>query len=230
MKKIFIAGIAALILMPVLIFAQEERLISQRIEDQGKSYDRQILELYNTIQKLISDNNFMNTRNYKTLPYQTEMNFGPDSKNPQYVELVKHVYIRDGLFSSTPVGLEEKILRIYTDGKTISKLETIIQTKNFKTQEVENVTVTDPSPMTESTDDVVFTHSYNGKKVIEQKKLADVKNTVDLPLRNEIKIQFMIPNLTILYNNLLLIIESNKKDYKDLDLKMTDFLKKAIQY
>jgi hypothetical protein len=145
------------------------------------------------------------------------------------VELIKHIYIRDGLFSSTPVGLEEKILRIYTNGNTITKLETIIQTKNFKTQEVENVTVTDPSPMTESTDDVTFTHSYNGRKVIDQKKLADVKNTTDLPLRNEIKIQFMIPNLTILYNNLLLIVESNKKEYKDLDIKMTDFLKKAIQ-
>jgi len=84
--------------------------------------------------------------------------------------------------------------------------------------------------MTESTDDVTFTHSYNGRKVIDQKKLADVKNTTDLPLRNEIKIQFMIPNLTILYNNLLLIVESNKKEYKDLDIKMTDFLKKAIQY
>ncbi len=230
MKRIFISGLVALILMPLLVFAQEDRLNSQRIDEQGKSYDRQILELYNTIQKLISDNNFMNNKNYKTLPYQTEINFGPDSKNPQYVELIKHIYIRDGLFSSTPVGLEEKILRIYTNGNTITKLETTIQTKNFKTQEVENVTVTDPSPMTESTDDVTFTHSYNGRKVIDQKKLADVKNTTDLPLRNEIKIQFMIPNLTILYNNLLLIVESNKKEYKDLDIKMTDFLKKAIQY
>ena len=128
------------------------------------------------------------------------------------------------------MGLEEKILRIYTDGKTISKLETIIQTKNFKTQEVESVIVTDPSPSTETTDDVVFTHKYNGKTVIDQKKLADVKNTVVLPLRNEIKIQFMIPNLTILYNNLFFISESYKEENKNTDTKMSEFIKKAIQY
>ncbi len=230
MKKTFIAFMIALLIAPVMLFSQEDKLVSQRIDEQGRSYDRQILELYNSIQKVIADNKFMENRGFKTLPYQTEINYGPDKNNPQYVELIKHIYVRDGLFSSKPVGLEEKILRIYTDGKTISKLETIIQTKNFKTQEVESVIVTDPSPSTETTDDVVFTHKYNGKTVIDQKKLADVKNTIVLPLRNEIKIQFMIPNLTILYNNLFFISESYKEENKDTDTKMSEFIKRAIQY
>lgn len=230
MKKILITVIIAMFIAPVMLFSQDDKQVSQRIEEQGRSYDRQILELYNSIQRVISDNKFMENRSFKTLPYQTDINFGPDKNNPQYVELIKHVYLRDGLFSSKPIGLEEKILRIYTDGKTVSKLETIIQTKNFKTQEVESVIVTDPSPASETTDDVVFTHKYNGKTVIEQKKLADVKNTVTLPLRNEIKIQFMIPNLTILYNNIFFITESYKDENKSTDSKMSEFIKKAIQY
>lgn len=230
MKKLLIAVLIVMILAPVMLFSQNDKQVSQRIEEQGRAYDRQILELYNSIQGVIADNKFMENRAFKTLPYQTEINFGPDRNNPQYVELIKHIYVRDGLFSSKPVGLEEKILRIYTDGKTISKLETIIQTKNFKTQEVESVIVTDPSPASESTDDVVFTHKYNGKTVIEQKKLVDVKNTVTLPLRNEIKIQFMIPNLTILYNNIFFIAESYKEENKNTDSKMSEFIKKAIQY
>lgn len=230
MKKILITVIIAMFIAPVMLFSQDDKQVSQRIEEQGRSYDRQILELYNSIQRVISDNKFMENRSFKTLPYQTDINFGPDKNNPQYVELIKHVYLRDGLFSSKPIGLEEKILRIYTDGKTVSKLETIIQTKNFKTQEVESVIVTDPSPSSETTDDVVFTHKYNGKTVIEQKKLADVKNTVTLPLRNEIKIQFMIPNLTILYNNIFFITESYKDENKSTDSKMSEFIKKAIQY
>jgi len=229
MKKTVITVIITMLLMPVMLFSQNQEAL-KRIEEQGKSYDRQILELYNSIQRVVADNKLMENRDIKTLPYQTEINFGPDSKNPQYVELIKHIYIRDGLFSSKPIGLEEKILRIYSNGTTISKLETIIRTKNFKTQEVESVIVTDPSPSSETTDDVTFTHQYNGKIVIEQKKLSDVKNNVVMPLRNEIKLQFMIPNLTILYNNIFFITESYKEENKSTDSKMSEFIKKAIQY
>ncbi|HOP63755.1 MAG TPA: hypothetical protein PK906_10315 [Spirochaetota bacterium] len=229
MKKTVITVIITMLLMPVMLFSQNQEAL-KRIEEQGKSYDRQILELYNSIQRVVADNKLMENRDIKTLPYQTEINFGPDSKNPQYVELIKHIYIRDGLFSSKPIGLEEKILRIYSNGTTISKLETIIRTKNFKTQEVESVIVTDPSPSSETTDDVTFTHQYNGKTVIEQKKLSEVKNNVVMPLRNEIKLQFMIPNLTILYNNIFFITESYKEENKSTDSKMSEFIKKAIQY
>jgi hypothetical protein len=230
MKKTVITAIIAMFITPVMLFSQADKDADPRLEEQGKSYDRQILELYNSIQRVIAENKLMENKGIKTLPYQTEINFGPDKNNPQYVELVKHIYIRDGLFSSKPVGLEEKMLRIYTDGKTISKLETTIRTKNFKTQEVESVVVTDPSPNSEATDDVVFTHKHNGKTVIEQKKLSDVKNTVTLPLRNEIKIQFMIPNLTILYNNIFFIAESYKEENKSTDTKMSEFIRRAIQY
>ncbi len=230
MKKILITVITVIFITPGMLFSQNNQDVLQRLTEQGRSYDRQILEMYNSIQKVIADNKLMGNKSIKTLPYQTEINFGPDKNNPQFVELVKHIYIRDGIFSSKPIGLEEKILRIYSDGKTISKLETIIQTKNYKTQEIERVVVTDPSPSSESTDDVLFTHTHNGKIVIEQKKLADVKNTVILPLRNEIKIQFMIPNLTILYNNIFFIIESYKEETKSTDTKMSEFIKKAIQY
>ncbi len=229
MKKLLITAIIAMFITPVVLFSQADKDSDPRLEEQGRSYDRQILELYNSIQRIIAENKLMENKGIKTLPYQTEINFGPDRNNPQYVELVKHIYIMDVFsFQNLQVWEESFLEFILTVKLSVNwKRQSY---KELQTQEVESVVVTDPSPNSEATDDVMFTHKHNGKTVIEQKKLADVKNTTTLPLRNEIKIQFMIPNLTILYNNIFFIAESYKEENKSTDSKMSEFIKRAIQY
>ena len=172
----------------------------------------------------------MENREFRSLPYQSEINYGPDSKNPQYVELKKHVYTRDGELGAEIIGYEEKTMQLYTDGKNLSKLVTIVRKKNFRTLEEEIVTIVDPSPTTEGTDDIVLTHQYNKRILVKEKKLVEVENTMDGPIRNSIKIQFIIPNLAILNNMLVFIAEVNSKDSKDADRKMTEFLNKAALY
>jgi hypothetical protein len=95
MKKLLITAIIAMFITPVVLFSQADKDSDPRLEEQGRSYDRQILELYNSIQRIIAENKLMENKGIKTLPYQTEINFGPDRNNPQYVELVKHIYIMD---------------------------------------------------------------------------------------------------------------------------------------
>ena len=239
MKKILAALLILFLIAPILLRAQDARenkgnkessLSSQAIQEKGETFDKQILSLNKSIQDVIAKANLMSASGIRTLPYQTDISYGPDKENPKYVQLVKHVYIKDGLFSNTLLGFEEKVLRMYSDGKTINQIETIIRTKNFSSQSEEIVSVLDPSPSTENTDDVVISHSLNGRKLIEQKKIGDISNSVDSPIRNEIKSEFMIPNLTILHKNLLFITESNIKGSKDVDMNASEFLKRSTLY
>lgn len=136
MKKTVIAAIITMLLCAGYTLFPEWKTGGTETEWTGRSYDRQILELYNSIQKVIADNKLMENKGIKTLPYQTEINFGPDKNNPQYVELIKHIYVRDGLFQLKAYRSWREDPQDIHGRKTISKLETIIQTKNFKTQKL----------------------------------------------------------------------------------------------
>ncbi len=229
MKK-YIVSALLLLFLPGLAFSEDEKLISDRVENQAKDLDKQIAEMGNKIEKLIRENKLISKSKVKTLPYQTEYRLGPDSKKPQYIEIKKHFYIKDGSFSSYFIGLREKTLRIYISGDKLTKMESVIFSKNYKTLEEEIVTVVDPSPLTEATDDILFSHRYNYKDIVKDKKLSEIPNTVDNPLRNSIKKEFLIPNLNGLHTSLVFIIESRKKDFKDSDAEMSNFLKRSTDY
>jgi len=239
MKNKLAAFMVLFLILPVFLTAQDSKagtdekkntLTSKAIEEKGQAFDKQIADLNKSIQQVVADANMMAGSGIKTLPYQTDINWGPEKDNPKYVQIVKHIYIKDGLFTGNLIGFEEKVLRIYSDGKTVNQVETIIKTKNFKSQDEEIVTVLDPSPSTESTDDVILNHTLNGKKLIDKKKLGEVLNNIDSPIRNGIKSEFIILNLTTLEKTLLFITESNKKGSKDADMNVSEFLKKSTLY
>ncbi|MFA5519088.1 MAG: hypothetical protein WDA74_07535 [Spirochaetota bacterium] len=230
MKRIIVFILMIFFAGQIFITAQENRLVSEQLDNQGKVYDRQILELNSSIQKKISETGILTNENIKVLPYQTQFRVGPDREKPQYLEIIKHTYIRSSQFGRDYIGVEEKTLRIHTDGNNVSKVETIVLTKNYNSLEEEIVTVVDPSPMTEDTDDITFTHEVNKKKLVEEKKLGDIKNTLAQPLRNEIKMQFIVPNLSILLNSIVFISEASQKGFGDSDDIMLDFLKKSTLY
>ncbi len=210
--------------------AQDNRLISERLDNQGKTYDKQILELSTAIQKKVAETGILTNEHIRALPYQTQFKVGPDRDKPQYFDIIRHSYIRGAQFGRDYVGIEEKTLRVYTDGNSISKVETIVSTKNYNSQEVEIVTVLDPSPLTESTDDMIFTHIANRRTLVDQKKMSDIKNTLAQPHRNEIKIQFIIPNLSTLLNSIIFISEVTQKSFGDSDQEMLEFLKRSTLY
>ena len=69
--------------------AQDNRLISERLDNQGKSYDKQILELNTAIQKKVAETGIIKSENISTLPYQTQFRLGPDREKPQYFEIIR---------------------------------------------------------------------------------------------------------------------------------------------
>ena len=253
MKRFLTLLIVFFLAIPIFISAQENKdkqagLNSQLIEKQSKALDDQILELYKHIEEVISSSNLMSPEGIKYLPYQTDVFYGtgnsPDIKyistkkddkeqnkeKPQFIELVKHIYIKEGVFSGNLIGYEEKTLRLYSDGKKLDKMETIVRTRNFRTQTEEIITVVDSSPTSGNKDDITVTHTKNTRKILDKKKLGEILNNIDLPIKNEIKSDFMIPNLVALHKNLLFITESNLKSSKDVDMNAADYLKKSTYY
>lgn len=230
MKRLIVFILMIFLAGQFFVSAQDNRLISERLDNQGKVYDKQILELSTAIQKKVAETGILANQNIRALPYQTQFRVGPDREKPQYFEVIRHSYIRSAQFGRDYVGIEEKTLRVYTDGSSVSKIETIVSTKNYNSQEVEIVTVLDPSPLTESTDDMVFTHTANRRTLVDQKKMSDIKNTLAQPHRNEIKIQFIIPNLSTLLNSIIFISESTQKSFGDSDQEMLEFLKRSTLY
>ena len=236
MKRFLALLMVFFLTIPMFISAQENKnkkessLESQVIKDKSKELDRQIVELYKSIEEVIEASNLMSPDGVKLLPYQTDIYYGPNKDKPEYLELIKHVYIKEGLFSGNLIGYEEKTLRLYSNGKTINKMETQIRTRDFKAQCEEVILVVDASPSSDNKDNVTVTHTRNGRKILDQKKLGEILNNVELPITNEIKAEFMIPTLITLHKNLLFITESNLKSSKDVDINAADFLKKSTFY
>jgi len=230
MKKIILAG--ALIISIVAVLGAQDAdkkggktdekssLSSESLDEQGRSLDKQIVELSSAIENAIKRYDLLNTKGIRIVPYQMEL-----KQEKDYIELEKHSFIKSDIYKDDILGLRTKTFKIYTNGQTISRIETIIYEKNYYTGDWDMVTIIDPSPTAPGTDDVTFTHVKSGKKIQENKKLGDIKNTLASPIRNEIKRDFIIPNLTTFNNSILFIAEAYYKSLKDVDGAMSDFLK-----
>ncbi|MCU0847537.1 MAG: hypothetical protein MUD12_06580 [Spirochaetes bacterium] len=230
MKKIIMAG-ALIISIAVVLGAQEadkkggkseekSLLSSENLDAQGRSLDKQIAELSAAIENVIKRYDLLNTKGIRIVPYQMDL-----KQEKDYIELEKHSFIKNDLYKDEILGLRTKTFKIYTNGQTISRIETVIFEKNYYTGDWDMVTIIDPSPTAPGTDDVTFTHVKSGKKVQENKKMSDIKNTLASPIRNEIKRDFIVPTLTTFNNSLLFIAEAYYKSLKDVDGAMSDFLK-----
>lgn len=236
MRKVFLfsAFIAAALLLTSAGFAQTEgnktdksdSLSSKMIEEYGQDLDKLIVDWSKRIESVIKKYELMNTKEIRILPYQTDYELGDG-----YIEIEKHFFIKDpakrrSSFAFKDItGIKIKKVRIYSDGQTISKIETTVAEKYFTDRPQNEVIIVDPSPTAEGTDDITITHIYKGKTIIKDKKLGDIRNKTDFPIRNNIKLDFLLPNLTISYNSLMFIAEAYFTSLKDTDKFMSDFLK-----
>jgi len=237
MKRLLSMTVIAIMVVSVgyHLAAQENqdkqyKLSSENLDSQEKELDREIVELNKKIENAIKKYDLLNTKDIRMLPYQTEYHLDKDS-----IAIETHVFIRSNLYKgnipSSPdiVGMRVKGIKIYTNGQTISKIESRIYEKYFNNDEMNEVIIVDPSPTTEGTDDILFTHRFKGKVLMENKKLGDVKNTTAFPVRSELKREFLVPNLDVFYNSIMFIAEAYYKSLKDGEENMSDFLKSAVK-
>ncbi|MCP4132288.1 MAG: hypothetical protein GY754_15055 [bacterium] len=241
MKKL-LCSIILLMLIPVFTMAQKPgtgtgttapakkgshayKLSSKKLDDQGEEMDKQIAAIATDIANIIKENKLLETKGIRILPYQTTYTLEKD-----FIELERHTFIRDEVYKRNIVGVKTKSLKIYTNGSTVNKLEVKIYEKLFYGDDSNLVEITDPSPTTTVTTDVEFSHILKGRKILDKKKLGDIKNTTAFPLRNEIKREFLIPHLTTFRNALRDIASSYYKSLKDSEDNMSEFLKKSTKY
>jgi len=236
MKK-FVFSTILVATLAVSLSAQDKKddstpqnsLASQTIEQYGKDMDLAIVEWNKRIAGVIAKYDLLNTKDIRFLPYQSDYNLGDG-----YIELERHSFIKDPAGRRTAFGYKEiqgiitKRMKIYTDGKSISKIETDVQEKFFNDRPISRIIVVDPTPTADGTDNITFTHIYKGKTIIDNKKLSDVKNMADAPIRNNLKRDFLLPNLNICYYSLAFIGESYYSVLIDGDKFMDNALKDAI--
>lgn len=231
MKRAFIIA-ACLMLMISVAGAQDKKgkdqeykLSSETLDQQGRELDKQITAYAVKMADIIKKYNLLKITGIRIIPYQTTYVQGPD-----FIEMDKHSFVKDDIYNRDIVGIQTRKIKIYSDGQSISKIESEIYDHLYWAGTSNIVKITDPSPMTEGTDDIVFTHILNGKVYLDNKKLGDIKNTTAYPIRNELKREFLVPHMSYFMNSLLFIAEAYFKGMKDAEEGMTEYLKKAKKY
>jgi hypothetical protein len=128
------------------------------------------------------------------------------------------------------VHLRKKSVKIFMSGQSVARIESVIYEKDYESGVTTEVRILDPSPGAPGTDDIVFTHLLNGKKLLDAKKLVEIKNTTAFPVRNDLKRDFYVPHLSYFYSVILSVSETYSKSIKDADTLMSEFLKKSRDY
>ncbi len=228
---------AAVCLMAVILFtapavrSQEKKesergstLTSEKLDNEGRALDEQIVSISKKIEDVIGRYKLMTIRDIRILPYQISYRLGDG-----YIEIQRHSFERDELRKQV-TRLKKKIIRIYSSGSGISKIESEIVDRDYNAALYTQVTIIDPTPTAAGTDDIVFTHAISGKKLLDGRRLGEVKNSTAFPVRNSLKREFLVPHLEYFCQVLLSIAETYAKGIKDSDSQMYEFLKESTTY
>jgi hypothetical protein len=205
--------------------------------------NKQIMNLNNEIQKTIRDYNLLSPeikQGLKVVPYQTNVRYASDNQG-SYMEIERHQFIRDPLQAAKFIGIKTKKFKLYYSGDTINKLQTEIFERYYDDNSAVKVDVVDPTPASEDTGDIMFTHTMMVNYTIENPKfrknvklvdkaLRDIQNTTAFPIRNDLKRNFLLPNLIYVNSVLLDIAESYYKGKKDSESVMMNFLVQSINH
>lgn len=212
------------------ILAQEDkagapsRLSSEKLDVEGKALDEQIADLNKKIEGVVSKYKLMNTKDIRILPFQITYTLGDG-----FIEMERHSFEKNELIDKI-VKLKKKSIKIYTTGSGVTKIESRIFERDYNSNITTEVSIIDSSPMSAGTDDIIFTHAVNGKRLLDGKRMGEIKNTTAFPVRNDIKREFLVPHLSYFYNVILNIAETYAKSVKDSDSMMAEFLRSSTVY
>ncbi|MEJ5360726.1 MAG: hypothetical protein WHV26_01575 [Spirochaetota bacterium] len=230
MRKLYliIFIIIASMIITAGVFSQESKkdsLESETLINEGKQLDQEILTFCKRIEETIAKYKLMSIKDIRLLPFQISYSQGND-----YIYLEKHFFVKDDLIPNKIRMKKLKSVKIYTNGSTVSKLESIIREENYYENTISEVKIIDPSPSALGTDDIVFSYIRENKVILTEKRLSEVKNSTAFPIQNQLKREFYIPHLMYFYDVLLSIAETYYKGMKDVDSTMTEFLKDSTKY
>lgn len=221
-----------------------DTLTSKEIEQEGDMMNKQIMSVNRDILKVVKDYKLTSDdlkKNIRIVPFQTTLKYGDNGKG-NYLEVTRHKFIRNPLNLHKIVGIKNKSFKIYYSGETVNKIEMQIFERYYDDNSAVQVDITDPSPGDEQTNDVTFTHTLlvnytiqndrfrKDVKLVDNKKLGEIQNSTAFPIRNDLRRDFLLPNLTFVNNVLLDVAETYYKGKKDAESLMLEFLRKSVDY
>ncbi len=251
-QRLFLIALVFLLGAFVYVYAEGDTsspLESENMKKQTIDLDKQILEFSKKIQGVVTTYNLVDA-DIKLVPYQTNYIY---DKNEKTILFDRHYFDKDEIGSQI-IGMKKKSLKIYTDGTSVTKLESEIYYVNYNMSLQTYVKITDPSPTTSGTDDIEFTYAIHKNKIIDLptfrkkidggvskkdpymtlilkgKKLSEMKNTTAFPIANNLRNDFYIPHLMYFYDTALSVGETYQKSMKDGEVLMEDFLKTSTSY
>lgn len=204
--------------------ADRDTLSSEKLDNEGKELDNQIADINRKIERVVGRYKLLTTKDIRFVPFQVTYNTGSD-----YIEIEKHNFIQEEA-SNKFDGIRSKSIKIFTNGSSVSRIEAEIYEKNYHDGSITRVLMVDNAPGSNSKDGIIFTHMIGSKKLVDGKKLSEIKNTTAFPIRNNLKRDFIIPHLSFFYSTILNIAETYNKGIKDSESIMTDFLRKSTEY
>lgn len=202
--------------------AQSNSLTSDNLDLEGKNLDSIIKDINDKIQKVIQKHKLNENKDVKIIPYQTDYEVFSD-----HIFIERHVFIRNTFGRIS--GERRKGVKFYVSGAALSKIESTVYERDYDTAEERVIEITDPSPMTDATDDIIV-KQYFAKKLTLSRTLGEMKNTTAFPVRNDFKRDFYIPHITYFYDRIQSIAETYAKNAKDDEAGVTDFLIRSADY
>lgn len=223
---------------------QEDKLSSKELDQEGALLDKQIFNVNKEIIKTVKDYKVTSDefkKNLRIIPFQTDIKFGENGKG-NYIEVTRHKFIRNPINLHQIVGIKNKTFRIYYSSETVNKIEMSIFERYYDENTAVQVDITDPSPGDEQTNNITFSHTLHvnysmadeklrrSVKLLDNKKLGEIQNTTAFPIRNQLRRDFLVPNIIFVNNVILDVAESYYKGKKDAETLMLEFLKKSWGY
>ncbi len=171
----------------------------------------------------------------KLTPSQTVFTMSKD-EDGEYIELLAYTFNPQSFNYAKPVGTAAKTMRLYFNGKDLTKIKTIVDDQNFYEQYKYYTRVVHPGPTKGNPNEIQLATSFNKPTEVSEKtpdyqvKLADVENDPTNPNRLKFKRDFYIENLIYFEKLFRFTFEFQKRGASNGDVETINRLKHSLRY
>ncbi len=171
----------------------------------------------------------------KLTPTQTIFETGKD-EDGDFIELKAYTFNPQSYNYGKPVGTATKSMRLYFNGKDLSRIKTIVDDQNFYEQYKYYTKSSHPNPAKGNPNEMQLATSFNKPTEVAEKnpdykvKLADVENDPSNPNRIKFKRDFYIEHLIYFEKLFRFTFEFQKRGASNGDVETIHRLKNSLRY
>ncbi|HRP69749.1 MAG TPA: hypothetical protein PLY93_09490 [Turneriella sp.] len=171
----------------------------------------------------------------KLTPTQTIFATGKD-EDGEYIELVAYSFNSQSFNIARPVGTAAKTMRLYFNGKDLTRIKTIVDDQNFFEQYKYYTKASHQNPVKGDPNEIQLQTSFNKPTEIAEKapdykvKLGDIENDPTNPNRLKFKRDFYIEHLIYFEKLFRFTFEFQKRGASNGDVETINRMKNSLRY